>query len=117
MVSAGGPAGPVRAPAPLPYHPKPWGLILLLIIAAVVVLAAGAIGITFLVDHHGDRYAVGRCVTRHDGRAVPSSCSAPGAYRIVKAADSRGQCPDPDGPVVVLQGAGDDPVRCLSPAK
>ncbi|WP_203964920.1 LppU/SCO3897 family protein [Actinocatenispora thailandica] len=86
-------------------------------IAGVVVVAAAVVSVLLLRGRQDDSFPVGSCVTAAGGRAVPASCTKPGAYKVTKVTSSRAKCPDPTGPAVELQGASGDRFRCLAPVK
>ncbi|HEY3505519.1 MAG TPA: hypothetical protein VGN37_22380 [Actinocatenispora sp.] len=87
-------------------------------VVAVLVIAVIAVVAALALNRDGDdAYPVGSCVTQHGGKAASTSCDTPGAYRVTKRVADRDSCPDPNGPVIELQGADGDRFRCLSSAE
>ncbi|MGA8116876.1 MAG: hypothetical protein WCA46_24845 [Actinocatenispora sp.] len=99
-------------PYPAPPRPRRTGLVIGIIVAIVLALVA-ATGVAYLF-RGGDEFGVGTCVTRHGDRAEPASCDAPGSYRVTRQVADRTDCPNPAGPVLDLQGADGNPIRCLT---
>jgi hypothetical protein len=100
--------------APVEQNRRP--IIVAAIVAVAVIAVAAVIAGVALNGGDDDAYPVGSCVTQHGGKASSASCDTPGAYKITKRVADRNACPDPNGPVVELQGVDGDRYRCLSPA-
>jgi len=111
--------GPGGLGAPEPPKKSKRGLIIGIVIAAVVVLALAAGGITYLLSSKStSTFAVNSCVKRSGDKAETVSCSTAGSYQIVSKVGSPSQCPDQGQPYVVLQEKGKaDQVLCLKPSK
>ena len=97
------------------------GLVIGVVVAAVLVLALVAGGVTWFLSRSsssaGD-FAVNSCVKKSDTKAVDVSCSTDGAYQIVSKVETVDKCPDRNQPYVVLQEPGkSDQVLCLKPAR
>lgn len=97
------------------------GLIIGIVVAAVLLLALVAGGVTWFLSRSSsgaDDFAVNSCVKKSDTKAVSVSCSTDGAYQIVSKVETVDKCPDRNQPYVVLQEPGkSDQVLCLKPAR
>jgi hypothetical protein len=94
------------------------GLIIGVVVAAVMLIALAAVGVTYFMSSNSNTsFAVGSCVQKSGDKAVGAACSVNGAYQILSKVDSPTKCPDPAQPFVILQEKGKpDQVLCLKPA-